>query len=71
MNATKHVRRKIVAKDINVWAARVVEATTGIEIPDDLVEQEIRKIEEEKAMARSESSPLPFCQKRRPRLQFC
>lgn len=47
----KKTKTTIKADDINVWAAKVVEATTGIKVPYDLVEQEIRKIAEEKAAA--------------------
>lgn len=48
-------KRQIVARDINSWAAAIVEATTGEKVPADLVEQEIRKIAEERlAQAKGE-----------------
>jgi len=53
---TKH---KIVAHDLNEWAARVVEATTGVKVPHDIVEQEIRKIAEEKAAAKAKDAHEP------------
>lgn len=53
--------RKIVARDVNVWAAKVVSATTGMIVPADLIEQEKRKIAAEKAAAgeRSENPKNP------------
>lgn len=51
-------RRKVVATDINEWAAKVVSATTGTPIPVDLVAKERRLIAAEKAMAdRSGATP--------------
>lgn len=43
--------RKIIAKDVNVWAAAVVERMTGVPVPSGVVEAEIRKIAEEKVAA--------------------
>jgi hypothetical protein len=47
MSKSKH--RRIVATDINEWAALVVQAVTGERIPTDLVERELRLIAEERA----------------------
>jgi len=46
-NAKK--RKKIAAADINSWATKVMEATTGVKVPADLVEREKALIAEEKA----------------------
>ena len=44
----KTERKLIVSTDLNDWAARVMERTTGTTIPHDLVELELRKIADEK-----------------------
>lgn len=51
--------KKIAASDLNEWAARVVEATTGVRVPHDIVEQEIRKIAEEKSAGISDDASEP------------
>ena len=48
-NLKKH--RKSAPADANVWAAKIVSATTGVSIPRGLVERERRKIAEEKELA--------------------
>jgi DNA-binding NarL/FixJ family response regulator len=57
MPRTPKRSKKIVSRDINDWSVKVMEATTGIKVPADLVEKELALIAAEKAAAAKHKNP--------------